>query len=82
MKAILLRNTQQRQNDIVQDLVTLNSSSNSSKGGLTREMISTLEEKFRVSARPRNILYLIIPRVIELEVISRYHKVVRSHFVK
>ena len=60
MKAILLRNTQQRQNDIVQDLVTLNSSSNSSKGGLTREMISTLEETFRVSARPRNILYLLL----------------------
>ena len=38
MKAILLRNTRQRQNVFVQHLVTLNSSQNSSKGGLTREM--------------------------------------------
>ena len=38
MKAILLRNTQQRQNVFVQHFVTLNSSQNSSNGVLTREM--------------------------------------------
>ena len=38
MKAILLRNTQQRQNVFVQHFVTLYSSQNSSKGALTREM--------------------------------------------
>ena len=38
MKAIVLRNTRQRQNVFVQHFVTLNSSQNSSKGGLTREM--------------------------------------------
>ena len=38
MKAVLLRSTQQRQNVFVQHFVTLNSSQNSSKGGLTRQM--------------------------------------------
>ena len=62
MKAILLRiNTQQRQNVFVQlHLVTLNSSQNSSKGGLTREMFFNTRREFRVSARPRNMLYLFL----------------------
>ena len=38
IKAILLRNTQQSQTVFVQHSVTLNSSLNSSKGALTREM--------------------------------------------
>ena len=37
-KAILPRNTQKRQNVFVQHFVSLNSSKNSSKGALTREM--------------------------------------------
>ena len=60
MTAILLRNTQKRQNVFVQHFVTFNSSYDSSKGALTREMFSTLEEKFRVSARPCNILHLFL----------------------
>ena len=45
---------------------------------------STLEEKFRVSARPCNILYSYSSSKFKtkLEVISRYHEVVWSHFVK
>ena len=44
----------------------------------------TLEEKFRVSARPRNMLYIYSSSKLKtkLEVISRYHEVVWSHFVK
>ena len=38
MKVVLLRSTRQRQNVFVQHFVTLNSSQNSSKGGLTRDM--------------------------------------------
>ena len=55
MKAILRRNTKQRQNVFVQHFVTLKQFERR-----TREMFSTLEEKFRVSARPRNILYLFL----------------------
>ena len=48
---------------------------------------STLEDKFRVSARPRNMLYLFLESSIrklktKLDVISSCHEVVRSHFVK
>ena len=42
-----------------------------------RKCFSTLEEKFCVSVWPCNILYLIF-----LEVISRFHEKVWSHFVK
>ena len=45
MKAVLLRSTQQRQNVFVQHFVTLNSSQNSSKGGLTREMFFNIRRE-------------------------------------
>ena len=57
IKAILLRNTQQGQTVFVQHFVTLNSSKTVRKERSLVKCFSTLEEKFRVSARPRNILY-------------------------
>ena len=60
MKAILLRNTQQRQNVFVQHFVTLNHPEAVRREGSVVKCFSALEEKFRVSARPRNILYLFL----------------------
>ena len=45
MKAVLLRSTQQRQNVLVQHFVTLNSSQNSLKGGLTCEMFFNIRRE-------------------------------------
>ena len=86
MKAILLRNTRQRQNVFVQHLVTLNSSQNSSKGGLTREIfVQHSKRKFvslcgHITSSIYSSSKLKTP--FKLEVISRYHEVVRSHFLK
>ena len=64
MKAVLLRSTQQRQNVFVQHFVTLNSSQNSSKGGLTREMFfNTRREISCLCAATKYPLF--IPRVIK-----------------
>ena len=45
MKVVLLRSTRQRQNVFVQHFVTLNSSQNSSKEGLTREMFFNIRRE-------------------------------------
>ena len=64
MKVVLLRSTRQRQNVLVQHFVTLNSSQNSSKGGLTREMFfNTQREISCLCAATKYPLF--IPRVIK-----------------
>ena len=62
MTAISLRNITLNKESFC-SIVTLNSLQNSSKGALTREIFSTLGEKFRVSARRYNILYLLRVRM-------------------
>ena len=61
MKAILLRrNTQQRQNVLCSILQLQIHQKTVRKEGTLVKCFSTLEEKFRVFARPRNMLYLFL----------------------
>ena len=63
MNAILLCNTQQRQNVFVQHFVTLNSSIHHKTVPKERSLVkcfSTLEKKFCVSVQLCNILYLFL----------------------